>query len=130
MTYQTNLFYGASPLIIARAKALRQRMTPAEIELWKELQNKQMLGLKFRRQHPIDIFIADFYCHIIKLVIELYGEIHNKSNQKEYDINRTAELNRLGIEVIRFTNKEVLEEKERVVDAVGYFGRTVPAISV
>jgi very-short-patch-repair endonuclease len=114
-SYQENLFYGASQLIIERAGALRKNMTPAEIRLWKHIKNKQILGLRFRRQHPIDIFIADFYCHQIKMVIELDGEIHSLSENKEYDKNRTAELERLGITVIRFKNNEVMKNIEEVI---------------
>ncbi len=65
------------------------------------------MGLRFRSQHPIDIFIADFYCHPIKLVIEIDCGIHKSRDQKEYDIGRTAELNDWGIEVMRFTNDEI-----------------------
>lgn len=76
-TYHENLFYGASHLIMSRARELRKKMTPSEKTLWEYLKNKQLLGLRFRRQHPIDIFIVDFYCHNIKLVIELDSDIHN-----------------------------------------------------
>jgi very-short-patch-repair endonuclease len=116
--YQENLFYGASQLITKRAIELRKNMTPVEKELWKHLKNKQILGLRFRRQHPIDIFIADFYCHKIKLVIELDGQIHSTPKNIEYDENRTAELERLGIKVIRFKNEEVLENIEEVVSQI------------
>ncbi|RCW27036.1 endonuclease domain-containing protein [Marinilabilia salmonicolor] len=114
-SYQENLFYGASQLIIERAGALRKNMTPAEMRLWKFLKNKQILKLRFRRQHPIDIFIADFYCHQIILVVELDGEIHNNNETHEYDENRTSELERLGITVIRFKNHEVMENLEEVI---------------
>ena len=73
-----------------------------------------MCGLRFKAQHPIDIFIADFYCHALKLVIEIDGEIHHSNDQKEYDINREAELERFGIKVIRFTNMEVEQDIEKV----------------
>jgi very-short-patch-repair endonuclease len=116
--YQKNLFYSASQLITKRAIELRKNMTPVEKELWKHLKNKQILGLRFRRQHPIDIFIADFYCHKIKLVIELDGQIHSTPENIEYDENRTAELERLGIKVIRFKNEEVLENIEEVVNQI------------
>ena len=66
-----------------------------------------MLGLRFKPQHPIDIFIADFYCHPLKLVIEIDGGIHKSVDQREYDIGREAELEYWGIKVIRFTNEEV-----------------------
>ena len=66
-----------------------------------------MLGLRFKPQHPIDIFIADFYCHPLKLVIEIDGGIHKSNDQRKYDIGREAELEHWGIIVIRFTNEEV-----------------------
>ena len=95
-----NLFYGASPKIRAYAKELRKTMTKCERILWNELRNRKLSDCKFRRQHPIDIFIADFYCHKKRLVIEVDGEIHKQ--QKEYDIGRDAEMNDYGITVLRF----------------------------
>jgi len=82
-------------------------MTGAEKILWKELKNRNLNGLKFRRQHPIHFYIADFYCHEKRLVIEVDGEIHKRRAVKEHDENRSAELDRLGINVIRFTNDQV-----------------------
>ena len=75
-----------------------------------------MLGLKFRRQHPIDIFIVDFYCHDARLVIEIDGEIHKE--RVEYDDGREAEIERYNIKVIRFSNIEVLKEIEKVVKSI------------
>ena len=80
-----NLFYGASPEIFRRANDLRKRMTPAESALWTLLRNKKLDGYKFRRQHPAKTFILDFYCHSIKLAIELDGGIHKNPIQAEYD---------------------------------------------
>ena len=85
---------------------MRENMTPAEKAVWELLKSKNMLGLRFKPQHPIDIFIADFYCHPLKLVIEIDGGIHKSVDQREYDIGREAELERWGIKVIRFTNEE------------------------
>jgi len=113
--YQENLNYGASEEIVVRARALRKRMTVAEKLLWSYLKEKKIDGFKFRRQHPIWRFIADFYCHKIKLVIELDGGIHQKTETKEHDMNRTAEIERFEIKVIRFTNEEVLENIEEVL---------------
>ncbi|WP_010663472.1 endonuclease domain-containing protein [Marinilabilia salmonicolor] len=113
---QVNMFFNAKPHIFEKAKDLRKNMTPAELKLWKYIKNNQILGLRFRRQHPIDIFIADFYCHQIKLVIELDGEVHNNNENHEYDVNRTAELERLGITVIRFNNHEIMDNIEKVVE--------------
>ena len=106
MSYNDNLFYGASPLIMQRAKELRNRTTKAEELLWNCLRNKK-LGFKFRRQHPISRFIADFYCHEKRLVIEIDGGNHDRPENKQYDENRTAELDRFGIKVIRFKNRDV-----------------------
>lgn len=64
-------------------------MTQAEEILWKHLRNKKLNGMKFRRQHPLDMFIADFYCHEKKLIIELDGGIHETPEQQEYDEGRT-----------------------------------------
>ncbi len=82
------MFYGAGPEIFAKAKILRQKMTTAEKLLWQRLKENQ-LGYRFKPQHPIDIFIADFYCHALKLVIEVDGQIHD--HQKDYDEGRTTE---------------------------------------
>ncbi|MGQ1892077.1 endonuclease domain-containing protein [Thermophagus sp. OGC60D27] len=115
---KTQMFYNAKVAIFTKAKFLRKNMTPAEKTLWSRIKGNKILGLRFRRQHPIDIFIADFYCHKIKLVIELDGNIHDEPTQKEYDTNRTEELNRLGITVIRFTNKDVLENTDQVITQI------------
>jgi len=110
-----DMFYGAKRNIFQRAKELRKNMTVTEQLLWRRL-NKKQLGVRFKRQHPIDIFIADFYCHQYKLVVEVDGEYHNE--QIEYDEGRTAELERFGITVIRFTNDDVMEDIDRVVEEI------------
>lgn len=74
-----------------------------------------MFKTKFRRQHPINIFIVDFYCHEYKLVIEIDGEIHFESKVKEYDIRRTKELQKFGITIVRFTNEEILFNLDVVI---------------
>jgi very-short-patch-repair endonuclease len=116
--YKECLFYNASPEIHQRAKELRKNMTPAEKVLWKHIRNRKFGKLKFRRQHPIDIFIADFYCHELKLVIEIDGGIHQLPEHREYDIGRNAEMNDMGIEVIRFTNEEVLNSLTTVLKKI------------
>jgi len=111
-----DMFYGAKRTIFQNAFDLRKNMTLAEKVLWERL-NKSQFGVRFKAQHPIDIFIADFYCHKYRLVIEVDGEIH--LSQKEYDENRTAELeNRWGLTVIRFTNEEVLNDTDRVIEDI------------
>ncbi len=81
-----NMFYNAPPIIFARAKALRQQMTNAEKRVWEMLRGKKILGLKFRSQHPMYFFIADFYCHQLKLVIEIDGGIHQQPENKRNTI--------------------------------------------
>jgi len=74
--------------------------------------------LKFRRQHPIHLYIADFYCHETRLIVEVDGGIHNTSHVKEHDENRSAELDRLGKTVIRFTNEEIIQNIEKVLEQI------------
>ncbi len=76
------------------------------------------MELRFRPQHPIDIFIADFYCHPLRLVIEIDGGIHKSKDQKEYDIGREAELENWGIQVIRFTNEQIENEMNSVIEVI------------
>jgi very-short-patch-repair endonuclease len=94
------------PVILARAREMRQPQTPAETMLWGALRNRQT-GYKFRRQHPVERFIVDFYCAEAKLLIEVDGESHLDPKQKEYDEARTEYLEELGYRVIRFTNDDV-----------------------
>jgi very-short-patch-repair endonuclease len=110
------MYYGAKPETFKAARILRKRMTLPEKLLWEKLNRKQISGVRFRRQHPIDFFIVDFYCHEAKLVVEIDGEIHNSS--KEYDDGRSAEMERYSIKVIRFTNKEVEEDIDNVINRV------------
>ncbi len=117
MLINDNLHYGAKPITFANAKLLRQRITPAEKVLWYFLRNSKT-GYKFRRQHPINIFIADFYCHEKKVVIEIDGEIHNSRKQKEYDRGRAIEIEKFDIIILRYTNNEVINFPEAVVEDI------------
>jgi len=108
------MFYDAPPGIFSRARYLRKNMTPAEIKVWNFLKGKNVLGARLHAQHPIGVYIADFYCHSLKLIIEIDGDIHNNNSQKEYDNERTRNLNNWEIDVIRFTNDQVFNEFEKV----------------
>ena len=110
-----DMFFGAKSDIFEKAKSLRANMTIAEKILWEHI-NKNKLGYRFKPQHPIDIFIVDFYCHRIGLVIEVDGEIH--LSQQEYDTGRTAELEKYGLRIVRFTNNEVINETEKVINKI------------
>ena len=113
--YNRNMFYGADAGTLRAAGILRRNMTKAELVLWDKLKDKKIFKSKFRRQHPVDIFIVDFYCHEYKLVIEINGEIHNDNETKEYDTGREAELNKFGLIVLRFTNNQVIYKLDEVI---------------
>ena len=116
--YNTNLHQGAKASIYQKASELRKRTTDAEQKLWALLRNRQLKGKKFRRQHAIGKYVADFYCHECKLVIELDGNFHNTTEAKQYDHARTIVLNELGITVLRFWNKEIIEDPEKVLKKI------------
>lgn len=105
--YNDNLHQGAIGKLYQYGRELRQSSTKAEKILWEYLRNRKFDGLKFRRQHPIDKFIADFYCHEKKLIVELDGAFHDDKMNTYYDKARTYELAETGIKVIRFRNSEV-----------------------
>jgi very-short-patch-repair endonuclease len=102
--------------ILKNARAMRARMTNAEQFLWQILRNRRFCGVKFRRQHPYDRFVLDFYCHDAKLAIELDGGGHNDEAQKVYDEERTRILEEAGIIVLRFWNHDVLNNFESVLE--------------
>jgi very-short-patch-repair endonuclease len=72
-------------------------------------------GMKVRRQHPIGIYVVDFYCHKIKLIIEVDGNIHDKNEIKNYDKKREDHLKSWGYSILRFSNEKVLKEPEVVL---------------
>ena len=113
----TEMHYGASKQIFQYAETLRKNMTIAEKIIWERL-CKNQLKVRIRRQHPVWKYIADFYCHELKLIIEIDGEIHLKKENKEYDIGRENTLNEFGIEIIRFTNDQVINEIEYVINTI------------
>jgi very-short-patch-repair endonuclease len=115
---EREMYFGAKPELFKRAYEMRKNPTEAETILWSCLRSFRSEGLIFRRQHPLDIFIADFYCHQLKLVIEVDGEVHENEEALEYDLGRSAELERYGIKVLRFNNKEVIEDTDSVVSRI------------
>jgi very-short-patch-repair endonuclease len=118
LSYEYPMYFGATPPIFKMAKELRKEETEAEKMLWKKLNKKQIMGLHFRRQHPINMFIADFYCAKIKLVIEIDGSIHEIPEYQQHDTGRSEILNDFGITVIRFTNEQVLEEIDHTINQI------------
>ena len=98
------------------ARQKRHQPTPAETRLWECLRNRQVGKAKFRRQHSIDKFIVDFYCGEVRLVVEVDGPIHEYTVDE--DAIRQEFLESLGFTVLRFTNDEVLNSVEYVIDQI------------
>ena len=96
---------------------LRKSSTYVEDIIWYHLAGKK-LGVKFRRQHPIANYIADFYCHLLKLVIEIDGAIYNRPEIQVNDKVRQSEIEFLSIRVIRFTNEQVIKSREDVLNQI------------
>jgi len=99
-----------------RARSLRSNATPAERKLWYEF----LSGVpeKFTRQKPLGRYVADFYCSRLRLVIEVDGDSHFNERGESHDLLRTAELQSRGLEVLRFTNAEVMQEFATVCEAI------------
>jgi N-acetyl-alpha-D-muramate 1-phosphate uridylyltransferase len=112
-----DMHFGASHLIFKRAEELRKYCTREEEIVWGYL-SANKLGVKFRRQHPLLFYIADFYCHQVKLVIEIDGSVHNKEDVKINDAKRQKEIEELGITVIRFTNSQVKNNPELILEQI------------
>lgn len=95
-------------------KYLRNNQTLPEQKFWNLVRNKQVRGLKFRRQHQIGKYIVDFYCHSKKLIVEIDGDTHATEVGKIIDTIRTRYLESLGFKVVRYTNRELLYNPEGV----------------
>jgi very-short-patch-repair endonuclease len=113
---------------IEYARELRRKATQEERKMWKLLRDKKFNNLKFYRQYPIvisssyngkEFYIADFYCHTIRLILEIDGQIHNK--QKVYDRARDNTLNELGYHILRISNLEVCSQNEDVLNILTNF---------
>jgi len=108
--------FGASLNIRSKAKDLRNNMTEAELILWEHLRKRRLNKTHFRRQHPFGIYILDFYCYEANLATEIDGPIH--LDHQEYDLDRTKDLESSGMKVIRFTNSDIKERIEWVLDMI------------
>ncbi|MDO4194768.1 MAG: endonuclease domain-containing protein [Prevotellaceae bacterium] len=102
-------------ILKANSCSNRKTMTHEEMLLWEHLRNSK-LGVKFRRQHAIGDYIADFACISLGLVIEVDGGYHDSTEQKKEDEIRTMQLNALGFEVIRFSNEDINCRIESVLE--------------
>ena len=106
------MFFDADPLVVERANYLRNHLTDTEMKLWGFLRTNPM------GQHPIGIYIVDFYCYQIKLVIEADGNIHDQLNIQQSDKERQQSLESDGLQVIHFSNNEILKRTEYVIEHI------------
>ncbi len=115
-----------------RCRELRKHATPAEKRLWEHLRNHKLAGRKFYRQYPLfydfegkeSFFIADFYCHEARLVVEVDGKIHEF--KKEYDKHREKIINLLGIKVVRIKNEGIEKDIHAVLERLKLILGTLP----
>ena len=106
-----------TPAVIQqRARELRQEATPAEETLWQALRGRRLGGRKFRRQHPLGPFIADFCCPEARLIVEVDGSVHD--GQGEHDAARTQQFETHGYRVVRVRNEDVLCRLSAVLKAI------------
>ena len=115
---ETPMFLEAPADIFSKAKYLRSHMTPAEFKVWNFVKGNNIMGIRFRAQHPLGVYIADFYGYKIGLVIEIDGEMHETESHKKYDSERSQDLKNWGIEVIRFSNYQVMNKFDFVQNEI------------
>jgi len=106
------------PYIYELSRTLRANRTDAEAVLWEILRNRSLNGLKFRRQHPLGRYIADFYCAESSLVIEIDGVHHGFPDQAEYDHIREEELGSRGLNILRFRNQEIMSDPGKALEVI------------
>lgn len=103
---------------LEQRRELRRSSTDAEVLLWQRIRARQLAGAKFRRQHQFGPYILGFYCHESRLAIEVDGSQHYSASGLAKDLTRTAYLEARGVRVVRFTNREVLQDTEGVLTAI------------
>ena len=104
--------------LVARARELRQRQSRAETEAWEIVRNRRLAGAKFRRQFPIERYVADFACIEARLIVEIDGRSHDSPDQQAHDYGRTTCLQRLGWRVMRIRDDDVLSDPGRVAGRI------------
>ncbi|MDO9391176.1 MAG: DUF559 domain-containing protein [bacterium] len=112
-----------NPEKLALAKAMRRNMTLAERCFWNAVRANKIVGMHFHRQQVIDGFIADFYCGDQRLVVEIDGGIHE--TQKDNDNKRETALKKNGLRIIRFSNQEVINNLDRVLQKLKIYVREI-----
>jgi very-short-patch-repair endonuclease len=106
------------PTLVQFSRQLRAQQTDCEHLLWQRLRSRQIANLKFRRQFPCPPYVLDFYCAELKLAIELDGSQHFETSGLIHDQRRTLYLYQQGIEVVRFSNLEVLQYMDAVLEQI------------
>ncbi len=114
--------------LLRTVRELRSKQTPAEAIFWELVRDRQLLGLKFRRQHQLGDYIADFYCHELRLAIELDGGVHASKQKK--DRKRDAWMIAQGFEVLRFTNEQILNAPESAMEQIAAYCADKGAVSL
>lgn len=107
------------------SRTLRQRAGVAEQRVWALVRNGRIDGHKFRRQHPIGRYVADFACERLRLIMEIDGGVHDRDDVVTRDHWRRTELEGLGWTLLRFTNDQALGETARIIDAVRAHARLI-----
>ena len=110
-----------NPKLNVLARKLRNESTETEIFLWLKLKGKQMYGYDFHRQKPIDNYILDFFCYELLLGIEVDGYSHEILEVHNKDIIKEKRMNELGINILRFSDFEVLRDMENVIRAIEFY---------
>ena len=105
-------------VFLDRARQMRREDTRAEKRAWIQLKDRRTLGLKFRRQVPIDGYIVDFYCHGIRVIVEIDGGVHDRPGQSEWDAERNQRLEELGYRVLHLTNEDVLNHPNCLFETI------------
>jgi very-short-patch-repair endonuclease len=103
---------------IGTCRTLRRNQTDAEKKLWAVLRNRKLAGIKFRRQFPVGSYILDFYAPEYGLGIEADGGQHYEDRNKQQDEVRTRELSKLGVEIIRFSDRDILTNIEGICETI------------
>src|SRR5579875_1484459 len=106
------------PDLLEFARNLRKEQTDAEALMWSLLRGRRLAGRKFRRQHPVEPYVLDFYCHELQLAVELDGGQHNTPEGRQHDEKRSEFLTAKGIRVLRFWNHDVIQDTEVVLEAI------------
>jgi primosomal protein N' (replication factor Y) len=97
---------------------MRKQPSQAERALWDVVRNRQVLGAKFRRQHPVDIYIADFACVEAKLIVEVDGKSHDSDEQRSYDGERADQLKQLGWRILVVRDDDILRDSAEVAERI------------